>query len=147
MYHGHAVGLQCACSAHAACTGWLENSNTSHCICGIEILGININIDMPEMYIKRCAVGLQHACSAPAAHTDWFENCYPYHCISEIEKLIINIHVDIPKNIYTTDVQSTCSVPAAHLQLAQTGQRILTHPMALVTLRNQQMTSISTYLR
>ena len=60
IYHGCAVGLQCACSAHSACTGWLQNSNPSHCICGIDKLGINIHIDIPKMYIKR-------VCSRPAA--------------------------------------------------------------------------------
>ena len=60
MYQGCAPGLQCACSAHAACTGWLENSNPSHCICGIEKLGINIHIDIPKIYI-------QSVCSLPAA--------------------------------------------------------------------------------
>ena len=74
IYHRCAVGLQCFCSAYSACTGWLQNSNQSHCICGIDKLGIKIHIDIPKMYIKGCAVGLQHACSAPAAYTDWFEN-------------------------------------------------------------------------
>ena len=65
IYQGCAVGLQCACSAHAACTGWLENSNPYHCICGIQKLGFNIHIDIPKMYIKK---GVQSACSMPAGH-------------------------------------------------------------------------------
>ena len=58
--YGSKVGLQCACNAHAACMRCLESYNPSHCICGIEKLGINIHIDIPKMY-------MQSACSMHAA--------------------------------------------------------------------------------
>ena len=66
IYQGCAVGLQCACSAHAACTGWLENSNTSHGVCDIEKLTNDIHIDKHKM-------NMQRVCSQPAACLQRFQ--------------------------------------------------------------------------
>ena len=60
LYKGCAVGLQHACSAPAIYTEVLENSNTSHCVCEIEKLRIDIHIDIPNMHIQR-------VCRPPAA--------------------------------------------------------------------------------
>ena len=61
------IGLQHACSAPAACTDWLENSNTSHGVCDIEKLTNDIHIDILKMNMQRVssqpAACLQHACS------------------------------------------------------------------------------------
>ena len=119
MYKGCVVGLQRTCSALAACTGWLDNSNASHGVCEIEKLINDIHINILKMHMQRVcswpAACLQHTCRAPAACTDWLENSNTSHGVCDIEKLTNDIHI----NILKMNMQRVCSQPAACLQCVQ----------------------------